>query len=161
MSRAGLLKPLYATSLAVIFSVCAGLSPAAWAQKRPMTFDDLMAMHRISDPQPSPDGNGSCSPCRMWTSPRTRKSIICGLSAPTAKATRKSHSDTAGESRGRFSPDGKQVLFTSSMEGDEELYLAPFDSTAGTLGAAKKLTALSTGADGGMWSPDGQRILFL
>ena len=35
--------------------ICAG---AVWGQseRRPMTFDDLIAMHRVSDPQMSPDG---------------------------------------------------------------------------------------------------------
>ena len=32
------------------------LASFAGAQKRPFTFDDMMALKRISDPQPSPNG---------------------------------------------------------------------------------------------------------
>ncbi|HUJ83800.1 MAG TPA: hypothetical protein VLW83_18090, partial [Candidatus Acidoferrales bacterium] len=33
-----------------------GAATSAQSEKRPMTFDDLVAMHRVSDPQMSPDG---------------------------------------------------------------------------------------------------------
>jgi dipeptidyl aminopeptidase/acylaminoacyl peptidase len=67
---------------------------------------------------------------------------------------------SAGEDRGRFSPDGKQVLFISSREGSPQIYVAPFDDANGTVGEAHRLTNISTGADGALWSPDGQNILF-
>jgi dipeptidyl aminopeptidase/acylaminoacyl peptidase len=66
-----------------------------------------------------------------------------------------------GESNGRFSPDGKQVLFVSARDGSAQIYLASFNEANGTLGVANKLTGISTGADGAIWSPDGKNILFL
>ena len=132
------------------------------AAKRPMTFDDMMAMHRIGDPQPSPDGKWVLFSVQDVDVARNKKVTHLWIVPADGKGESKAVTASAtGESRGRFSPDGKTVLFTSAMEGAPELYLAPFDSQAGTLGVAKKLTALSTGADGGMWSPDGQRVLFL
>ena len=41
-----------------------------------------------------------------------------------------------GESFGRFSPDGKWV----SMTMKDQIYLAPWDEAAGTVGEARQLT---------------------
>jgi dipeptidyl aminopeptidase/acylaminoacyl peptidase len=129
--------------------------------KRPMTFEDLMKMRRLGDIAVSPDGH--------W--------VLFGVTdVDLAKNTRTSHlwivpgtgggekpltDSLAGESRGRFSPDGKQILFQSVREGGQQIWLAPFDTAAGTIGDAHKLTSISTEADGAIWSPDGQNILFV
>src|SRR5206468_1251198 len=67
-----------------------------------------------------------------------------------------------GETGGRFSPDGKQVLFVSSDAGtSSQIYLAPWDEAVGKLGTPKRLTNVGTEGDGAVWSPDSQRILFV
>ncbi len=66
----------------------------------------------------------------------------------------------AGETRGRFSPDGKEILFLSPRDEGQQIYLADFDTATGKIAEAHKLTSISTEADGATWSPDGQRILF-
>jgi dipeptidyl aminopeptidase/acylaminoacyl peptidase len=66
-----------------------------------------------------------------------------------------------GESGGRFSPDGRQVLFVSEDGGtSSQIYLASWNEAQGTLGTPKRLTNVSTEASGAVWSPDSQRILF-
>jgi len=66
-----------------------------------------------------------------------------------------------GESGGRFSPDGRQVLFVSADGGTStQIYLAAWNDATGALGTPKQLTNVSTEADGAIWSPDSQRILF-
>jgi dipeptidyl aminopeptidase/acylaminoacyl peptidase/outer membrane biosynthesis protein TonB len=66
-----------------------------------------------------------------------------------------------GESGGRFSPDGKQVLFVSADGGaSSQIFLASWNEAQGTLGTPRRLTNVSTEASGGVWSPDSQRILF-
>jgi dipeptidyl aminopeptidase/acylaminoacyl peptidase len=67
----------------------------------------------------------------------------------------------AGESRGRFSPEGKQVLFESTRDGGQQIWLADFNTAAGTIGEPHKLISLSTETDGATWSPDGKQILFV
>ena len=68
---------------------------------------------------------------------------------------------TEGESGGRFSPDGRQVLFVSADGGtSSQIYLASWNDAQGTLGTPRRLTNVSTEADGAIWSPDSQRILF-
>src|SRR5258708_16579269 len=66
----------------------------------------------------------------------------------------------AGEGHGRFSPDGTQVLFQSARDGEQQVYVANFDSRSGTLGGARQVTHAAMGADGAMWSPDGKNILY-
>jgi dipeptidyl aminopeptidase/acylaminoacyl peptidase len=69
-----------------------------------------------------------------------------------------------GESGGRFSPDGKKVLFVSAdgaANGASQIFLADWDEAAGKIGTPQQLTHVSTEADGAIWSPDSQRILFV
>jgi dipeptidyl aminopeptidase/acylaminoacyl peptidase len=71
-----------------------------------------------------------------------------------------------GESGGRFSPDGRQVLFVATdgannPSGLSQIFLAPWDEATGTLGTPQRLTNVSTEADGAIWSPDSRRILFV
>src|SRR6185437_1944146 len=71
-------------------------------------------------------------------------------------------SGQTGENRGRFSPDGKTILYISDAVGGSQGWIAAFDSQSGTLtGEARQLTSISTEADGALWSPDGKRILFV
>ncbi|HEX3986546.1 MAG TPA: S9 family peptidase [Acidobacteriaceae bacterium] len=134
-------------------------APTAIA-KRPMTFVDLMQMRRLGDLDVSRDGR--------WV-------LFSGTDVDLAKNTKTSHlwivpvgggeekpltDAAAGESRGRFSPDGKQILFETSRRDGQQIWLADFDSTAGTLGDPHPLTYLSTGTDNATWSPDGKHILF-
>ena len=67
-----------------------------------------------------------------------------------------------GEERPRFSPDGKQIIFTSKATDPTQIWMCGFDSLNGTLaGTPHQVTSISTGADGGLWSPDGKNILFV
>jgi dipeptidyl aminopeptidase/acylaminoacyl peptidase len=148
---------------AFLLAALAFIAPStASAQKRPMTFTDLMAMHRISDPQPSPDGKWVLFSVTDADLAANKKVTHLWIVPADGKADSKPvTASLAGESRGRFSPDGKQVLFTSAMNGSPQIYSAPFDSATGNLGASHKLTSLATGSDGSAWSPDGSRILFV
>jgi dipeptidyl aminopeptidase/acylaminoacyl peptidase len=128
--------------------------------RRPMTFEDMMKMRRLGDITVSPDGR--------WV-------MYAATDVDLGKNTRKSHlwivpvaggqtraltASLAGESRGRFSPNGQQILFESARDGQQQIWLADFDTAAGTIGEPRKLTSLSTETDGATWSPDGKQILF-
>jgi len=152
MPRFRLLVSLYLSSLCL----------CVFAQtKRPMTFEDMMKMRRLGDIAVSPDARWvlfGVTDVNLEKNTRTSHLWI----VPTAGGDEKPLTDSlAGESRGRFSPDGKQILFQSTRDGGQQIWLAPFDTTAGTMGDAHKLTSISTEADGAIWSPDGQNILFV
>ncbi len=128
--------------------------------RRPMTFEDMMKMRRLGDIDLSKDGKWVLfSVTDVDLEKNTKTSHLWIVPAAGGKETALTASE-AGESRGRFSPDGKQILFLSARDGGQQIYLADFDSAAGTIGEARKLTSLSTEADGATWSPDERNILF-
>ena len=129
--------------------------------KRPMTFEDMMKMRRLGDIAVAPDGRWvlfGVTDVDLGKNTSTSHLWIVPAAGGNEKALTES---LAGERRGRFSPDGKQVLFESARDGDQQLWLAPFDTATGTISEAHKLTSISTEAGGAIWSPDGQNILFV
>jgi len=122
--------------------------------KHPITFDDMIKMRRVAEPQISPDGK--------W--------VAYNLATPDMDANRSASNiwmvSTAGgspqqltqsghDSSPVWSPNGKTIAFLSSRSGDSQVYLLSLEG-----GEAQKLTKLSTGADIVKWSPDGKTIAF-
>src|SRR5437868_221450 len=139
------------------------ISSLAFAQgKRPFTFEDMMALKRVSEPQISPDGKWvafSAVDVNLAANTRTPHLWVIPLAGGEA---RQLTSGQAGEDRPRWSPDGKRLAFISSREGGSQVWVQDFDSAAGNLtGEPRKFTSISTEADGEIWSPDGRSILFV
>ena len=142
-------------SAACLSLVCVS---AIWAQapaKRAMTFDDLAAMQRVSEPQISPDGRSvvySVGTTEMEPNRIARNIWVVSTSpgSQPRQLTQDGH-----DTRPQWSPDGKKIAFLSSREGATQIYLMPAQG-----GGAKKITSLSTGADNEKWSPDGRSIAF-
>ena len=136
-------------------------STAQTPAKRPMTFEDMMKMRRLGDIAVSPDGRWvmySATDVDLAKNTRTSHLWIVPTAGGESRALTASPS---GENRGRFSPDGKRILFQSTREGGQQIWLADFDTAEGKIGEPHKLTSLSTEADGAMWSPDSKQILFV
>jgi acylaminoacyl-peptidase len=55
----------------------------------------------------------------------------------------------------RWSPDGKRILYKSTLDGSAQLYMRWMDT-----GAERKLTNLKKSFGSPKWSPDGQQIAF-
>jgi dipeptidyl aminopeptidase/acylaminoacyl peptidase len=142
-------------SAACLSLVCVS---AIWAQapaKRAMTFDDLAAMQRVSEPQISPDGRSvvySVGTTEMEPN-RIARNIWVVSTSPGSQPRQLTQDGHA--TRPQWSPDGKKIAFLSSREGATQIYLMPAQG-----GSAKKITSLSTGADNEKWSPDGRSIAF-
>ncbi len=132
------------------------------SQKRPFTFEDMMALKRIGDPQVSPDGRWVLfSAVHVNLEENTRRPHLWIVPAAGGES-RQLTTGQAGENRGRFSSDGKSILYTSAAVGGSQIWASEFDSQSGTLtGEARQLTSLSTEADGALWAPDGKNILFV
>ena len=153
-------RPLLLVVAAMMFPMftIAVVEAAGPAAKRPMEIDDLFRFLRVADPQISPDAtqvvwqvttvnpeaNGSAS--SLWIAPTDG-------SAPPRSLT--VTEGTTKDSRPRWSPDGKTILFQSNRTGSSQLHTVP---AAG--GPPVRLTTIATGAEEAAWSPDGRRIVF-
>jgi dipeptidyl aminopeptidase/acylaminoacyl peptidase len=150
-------------------TMAATLTAQAPESKRPMTFADLQAIKRVSDPQISPSGRWvlfSVTDVSLEKNTKTNHLWIVpiGGSQP-GEDEEKQVTLGNGESNGRFSPDGKWIMYTSSdpykgKPGSSQIWIAPWTDAAGTLGTGHPITALETEADGAIWAPDSRHFLF-
>jgi dipeptidyl aminopeptidase/acylaminoacyl peptidase len=128
--------------------------------KRPFTFEDMMALKRVGEPVPSPNGNWvAFSAATVNLEANTHESHIYVVPIAGGHETQLI-ADGPGESRPRWSPDGRQLAFVSARDGMSQIWAADFDPATATLGVLRKLTTIITGASGELWSPDGKSILF-
>jgi dipeptidyl aminopeptidase/acylaminoacyl peptidase len=136
---------------ALLVSVCLNAQASA---KHPITFDDMIKMHRVSAPQVSPDGKWVAFTVATPDMEANRNAsnvwVVSTAGGEASQLTQSGH-----DSAPAWSPDGKTLAFLSSRDGNSQVYLL---SMAG--GESRKLTTLSTGADLFHWSPDGKAIAF-
>ena len=157
-----------------------GFTLSAIAQaKHPFTFEDMMKLKRVGDPQVSPDGKwvlfsvvdvdlaANTKTPHVWIVPLTTDDV--GTAAPGRPAEQSSAGSSSAEriliadqdgDRPRWAPDGKRFAFLSTKEGGSQVWVADFDGTAGTVSGVFRATTIATEAGGELWSPDGKRILF-
>ncbi|HET6936899.1 MAG TPA: S9 family peptidase [Candidatus Angelobacter sp.] len=136
-------------------------APAPTPKKRAFTFEDMMALKRIGGPQISPDGKWVLFSAQDVSLKDNKKTTHLWIVSLAGGEARQLTSDAAGEDRGRWSPDGKRFIFVSARGGSQQVWIADFDSAAGTVtGAPRAVTNISSEADGAIWSPDGKNILF-
>ncbi len=130
--------------------------------KKPFTFEDMMSLKRIGGPVISPDGKWVLF-AAVDVDLKENKRISHLWVVPTAGGPARQIPGTpAGESGGRWSPDGKSYLYLSAAEGGSQVWIGSLDPASGLPnGAPKKITSISTEADGAIWSPDGKNIVFV
>ena len=137
------------------------LVPFAVGQsKHPFTFEDMMSLKRVGDPMLSPDGNWivfSVVDVNLEANSKTPHLWVIPANGGDARQL----TEGPGEDSPRWSPDTKQILYTSARDGESQIWSSEFDTARGALTSEpRKVTSISTGADGGLWSPDGKNIVF-
>ena len=124
-------------------------------QKRAITFKDLISLHRLSEPQISPDGKWiayTVSTPDLEANHAVRDIWVVAVAGGEARQLTRGGSDM----RPRWSPDGKKLAFISGRDGTPQVYWIGLEG-----GEATRMTRLSTGADNELWSPDGKTIAFV
>ena len=126
-----------------------------------MTFADLMAMKRVSDPQISPSGKWvmfSVTDVSLEANTKVNHLWVVPIAGASPGNPERQVTFGAGEGNGRFAPDGSAVSFT---EGDQ-IVTAKWGEADGSVAAAHTATAkIAGGADGAIWSPDSKRLMFV
>jgi len=133
--------------------------PLASQTKHPFTFEDMMALKRVEEPVPSPDGKWvlfAAVDVDLKANAKTPHVWVVPLSG--GKETEIISDQDAD--RPRWSPDGKRFAFVSNKESGSQIWIADFDGASGTVTAKHRLTSVATEASGELWSPDGKNILF-
>jgi len=140
-----------------VFVQLSALPPA----KKPFTFEDMMRLKRIGGPVVSPNGKWvlfGAVDVDLQENKRTPHLWVVPIAGGDALQL---PSTPAGESGGRWSPDGKSYLFISAAEGGSQVWTNTFEPESSMPGGVpKKITNISTEADGTIWSPDGKNIVF-
>ena len=141
------------TSLELVLALLA-LSAIAQA-KRPITFEDLMKIQRISDPQVSPDGKWIAYVQTSVDLEADKKATHLWLIASAGGEARQLTQGEGSDSRPRWSPDGQSLAFISTRGGKSQVWILPLSG-----GEARQLTSISTEADGVVWAAKSGSLLF-
>src|SRR6266850_178033 len=140
-----------AVACALVLSGMGGV----WAQeKHAITFDDMIKLHRVSEPQVSPDGKWVVYTVATPDMEANRNASNIWI-VPTTGGSATQLTQSGHDSSPVWPPDGKTLAFLSSRGGESQVYLLSMEG-----GEAHPLTNLSTGADMVKWSPDGKTIAF-
>ncbi|HEV2645566.1 MAG TPA: S9 family peptidase [Acidobacteriaceae bacterium] len=146
----------------VVCGVGVAMGQGPVGAKRAMTFADLMAVKRVSDPQVSASGKWVMfSVTEVSLEKNTKVNHLWVV--PVAGGKERQVTSNTGESFGRFSPDGKFVSYTGEATKDDpvaRITIAVWDEATGTIGVGRTLKAVSGDADGAIWSPDSKHFLF-
>ena len=138
------------------FTAALAAFAAFYADAHPMTFDDLVAFHRVSEPQPSPDGKWLAYVVADVDKPENRMNSDIWLVPTEGGEPRQLTTSPRHDRHPTWSPDGKWIAFESNRGGDFQVYVISAEG-----GEARKLTANATEATQPAWSPDGKHIAFV
>jgi dipeptidyl aminopeptidase/acylaminoacyl peptidase len=133
--------------------------PAFAQAKHPFTFEDMMKLKRVGEPEVSPDGKWvifSVVDVSIEANTKTPHIWI----VPTAGGQEREIIADQDADRPRWAPDGKRFAFISTKDGGSQVWIADFDGAKGTVTGTYKLTSIATEASGEVWSPNGGDILF-
>ncbi len=144
--------------------------PALCQAKHPFTFEDMMKLKRVGDPQVSPDGKwaifsvvdvdlaANTKTPHIWIVPLNGTQ---GSTTPLGMTKERVLIADQDADRPRWAPDGKRFAFLSTKEGGSQVWLSEFDTNSGTVTGVHKLTSIATEASGEIWSPDGKNMVFV
>jgi len=149
--------PFFLTSiLLTIASMSSGFADDKTVS-RPMVIDDLLRFERVAEPSLSPDGKWvAYQLTKNDIEKRESQTAIYIVAADGKTPPRALTNSGKKDSRPRFSPDSRSIVFQSNRSGSMQLWIIDILG-----GEARQLTTLTTEASNAVWSPDGQKLAFL
>ena len=94
------------------------------AEKRAVTFRDMISMHRVSDPQISPDGKWIAYVVATPSLEANKSSRNIWMVSAAGGQSQPATEDGVAE-RPRWSPDGARIASLRSRDGIEQVYSIP------------------------------------
>jgi dipeptidyl aminopeptidase/acylaminoacyl peptidase len=162
----------YYTFFLFICTVCTFIGTGIAQAKHPFTFEDMMKLKRVGEPEVSPDGKwvifsvvdvdlaANTKTPHVWIVPLSEKAGSSPASGGLGMTSEREIISDQDADRPRWAPDGKRFAFISTKEGGSQVWVADFDGETGTVKDTWQLTKIASEADGELWSPDGKNILF-
>jgi dipeptidyl aminopeptidase/acylaminoacyl peptidase len=130
-------------------------APAVAAEPHPFTVQDLLAMDRITEPQPSPQGDQVAFVVRTTDLAANRgRTDLWAVNVDGSGLTRLT-TDPAGDNNPRWAPDGKSLYFLSTRSGSSQVWRLPVPG-----GDAVQVTNLPLDVANLTVSPDGKLLAF-
>ncbi len=127
---------------------------AVAATTHPFTVHDMLAMDQISDPAVSPDGTMVAFTVKTTDLAANRGRTDIYLASADGSNLRRLTTNEAGDSQGRWSPDGGSLYFLSSRSGSQQVWRISISG-----GEAEQVTDLPLDVDGLKVSPDGKFLI--
>ncbi|MGB2867035.1 MAG: S9 family peptidase [Bacteroidota bacterium] len=124
-------------------------------EKKPITFDDLIGMGRVSDPQVSPDGKWVALSASYANKAENKSNTNIYLVPVKGGELRQLTSAKGSNMNPQWMPDGKTIAFVSTRDGEAQIWSIPVDG-----GEARKLSHIATEVSGLIVSPDGKWFAF-
>ena len=135
---------------------CTLFLTSASAQRRPFTFDEMIKVKRIADPQLSPDGKWVAFTVTTYdVDKNSRNSDIWLVPSKGGEPRQMTRSPKADE-RPRWAPDSKRFALVSSRSGISQIWTLTIDA-----GEAALVDTGGVEATGVLWSPDGKNMAFV
>ncbi len=142
--------------ISFMWLLLAALPILTLAQGRsPLTFDDLMAVKRVADPQISPDGQRVAYVVNVIDKGLNSGKRSIWVTSTAGGAVKQLITSAKNDDSPRWSADGSRIAFLSTRAGSPQIYVAdagganPVQVTNAPLGVAEFI-----------WSPDGKLFAF-
>ncbi|MDQ3012425.1 MAG: S9 family peptidase, partial [Acidobacteriota bacterium] len=123
--------------------------------KRPIAFDDLIAMKRVAHAQVSPDGKWVAYVVNAMDKQANRGSRSIWMVPVAGGEARQLIASTGNNDTPRWSRDGKWIAFISTREGAPQIFVAGINGSN-----VRNVTSVPEGVADFIWSPDGKMFAF-
>lgn len=140
----------------VLLCALAFCNPALFAQKQPFTVNTMLKLARINEPVLSPDGTQVAFTVQKVDLDKNTKPSQVYVVPVLGGASRQLTTTGDMNERPRWSPDSKQIFFTSNRGGSSQIWAMNADGSN-----ARQITRFAAEAGGILLSPDGKKIVFL